>query len=88
MKYTVYHLQPYGGGTTLIWDGPEFGKALAAALDRADGGELAPLDHTHVAALRKFPGRPVSAWTVPAYDDPEGKAILFVMATPDEVLAA
>lgn len=85
MIYTVYHRAAFDGGTTLMWDGDDFGKALKAALDVAGDAPLTPLDHHWVAALHKFPGKPVTAWNLPDEADPEGKAILFITAKDGEL---
>lgn len=72
--FTVWDREKYTASTE-VWSGPEFSKALQAAVDAIGSGTAAPLDHTAIPALRAF-GKPISAWSV---TDPDGTArIVFI----------
>ena len=58
--YTVWVRARFVGSTE-VWVGEDFTKALQVALDQVGSAAASPIDHTNVVALRSV-GRPVSAW--------------------------
>jgi hypothetical protein len=69
--YTVWTHARYHAEHTEVWSGPDFAKALQAAVDSLAGQAQQPLDPAATAALHEVGGRPIQAWLAADADGDE-----------------